>query len=164
MGILPVYLLRLRQVHVPQGLQGQLPPLSRRQVRVHPQALLHLGPDAHGGVHGAHGLLEHHADVLSLDAAQGIAAAGQQVPPVQQNLAPEGRLLRPQQTGDHHGRDGFAAAGFTHQAHDLAVAHRQVDAPHRLVVRLVKLHVQIPDLQHTVTSPIAFAAGPRPAG
>ena len=164
MGILPVYLLRLRQVHVPQGLQGQLPPLSRRQVRVHPQALLHLGPDAHGGVHGAHRLLKHHADVLSLDAAQGVAAAGQQVPPVQQDLPPEGRLLWPQQAGDHHGGDGFSAAGFPHQAHDLAVAHCQVDAPHRLVVRPVKLHVQIPDLQHTVTSPIPFAGAPRPAG
>ena len=31
-------------------------------------------------------------------------------------------------------------------------------------VRPVKLHVQIPDFQHTVTSPIAFAGAPRPAG
>ncbi len=48
--------------------------------------------------------------------------------------------------------------------HDLAVAHRQVDAPHRLVVRPVELHMQITDFQHTVTSPIAFAGAPRPAG
>ena len=138
MGVLAIDPLRVRQLHVPQSLQGPLPPLLRRQVRVDPQALLHLLADPHGGVHGAHRILA-----------------------VQQDAAPEIRLLRPQQAGHHHGRYGLAGAGFTHQPHDLTVLHRQVDAPYRLVVGGMELHMKVLDLQHGATSPISSAAGPR---
>ena len=161
MGVLAVDPLRVRQLHVPQSLQGPLPPLLRRQVRVDPQALLHLLTDPHGGVHGAHRLLKHHTDILALNGTDALAAGVEQILAVQQDAAPEVRLLRPQQTGYHHGRYGLAGAGFAHQSHNFTVLHRQVDAPYRLVVGGMELHMKVLDLQHGATSPISSAAGPR---
>ena len=152
-GVLPVHALRVRQLHRRQGLQSTAPPLLPGEVRVDPQHLLHLAADDHQGVHGAHRLLEHHADVLSLDLPQQTAIRVEQLHAVQQDLAGEVALLPGQQPRHAHGGDGLAGAGFAHQAQDLPVADGEGHAGHGLPLPGVEFYMQVLDLQHQDTSP-----------
>ena len=148
MGVLLIDGLGVGKIHVPQGLQGTLLPLLRLQLRVDPQGFLHLRPNAHDGVHGAHGLLKHHRDGAALSLSHGGAVQRQQVLAVQQHLSGDVRPLSGQQAGHHHGGDGLAAAALPHQTHDLAVRHRQADAPHSVVVGVMEPDTEVFDLQH----------------
>ena len=155
MGVLLIDLLRVGQVNVPQGLQGPLPPLLRRQVGVYPQGFLHLRADAHNRVHGAHRLLKHHGNGAALPLAHLGRGQRQQILAVQQHLPGRIRPVMGHQAGHHHGGHGLAAAALAHQTHDLAVGHRQVNAPHGVVVGAMEPHPKVLDLQHGHAPPFS---------
>ena len=70
MGILAVGGLGIGQTHLLHHLEREGAALGGRLVRVDLQRFLDLLADAHEGVEASHGLLEHHADVLPVDAAE----------------------------------------------------------------------------------------------
>ena len=123
--------------------------------------LLHLAADLHQRVHTALGLLEHHADVLSLDLPQLRPGGMEQVHPIQQHLAGIVALAPGQQPRHAHGGDGLAGAGFAHQSQDLTVLDGEGHARHRLPAADVELHMQITDLQHHIT-PRSARCSPSP--
>ena len=148
MGVLVIDCLGVRKIHVPQRLQGPLPPLLRRELGMNAKGFLHLRADAHDGVHGAHRLLKYHRNGAALPPAHLGRVQRQQILAVQQHLSRYVRLPAGHQAGYHHGGNGLAAAALAYQTHDLAVGHRQVDTPDGLMVGVVKADVEVLDLQH----------------
>ena len=126
------------------------------------ETFLHLRADAHDRIHGAHGFLEHHADVLALIAQQRFAAGAEHIHAVQQDLAAGLHPIAAQKSRDHHGGHRLAGAGLAYEAHDLALVHLQGDTADSLMVGLVELYMEVFDFQHGFTS--FPAAGLRPAG
>ena len=97
-------------------------------------ALGDLMTDLHGGVQGSHGVLKDHGGVPAPIALPLLLAVIEDVLPVAEDLAAgltasAGDL---RQAHEGAGRHGFAAAGFSHQRHALALIHVEADAPHCL--------------------------------
>ena len=91
-------------------------------VCVQHDGLHHLPVNAHGGVQGAHRLLEDHAHPPAADAPDLLAGHFQQVLAVQQHLAVghfAGGIL--EQLHDRQTGHALAAAGLAHQTQNLAL-------------------------------------------
>ncbi len=152
MGVLVVDLLRVLQLYVLHDCQHPAFPLLLAELRVDAQHLAHLLTHLHQWVHGAHGLLENHADLPAVDLAQSAAGGVEQVVPVQQDIAGQVALLAGQQTGDAHGGNGFAAAALAHQPQDPSIVDGKGYAGHRFAVPVMEFYVEITDFQHHATS------------
>ena len=161
--ILAPQFFRLRQFHGPHGLQRFLFPGVTVEARVDQQHFGDLFADLHQRVHGAHGFLEYHADLSTVELAQFRARGVQQIAPIQQNLTGIAALLSRQEPGDAHGGNGLAAAAFTDQPYDLAVTDVKRDAGYGFAVAVIEFYMQITNLQHGPEAPHQAVRRRKPA-
>ena len=162
MRVFIVYPFRVGQFHIGQRLNGLFPALGCGQLLgVKQQGFLHLGAHLHQRVHGAHRLLEHHADLLALPGAEKGPGQVQQVRTVQQDLAGIAALAARQKARHAHGRDGLARTGLAHQAQNLAVRDGEGNARHGLPAAVVEFYMKVFDLQHQPT-PLFWRFMPSP--
>ena len=126
--------LRVRDANQRQHLRRLLQRLLAADLLMEAVALGDLMTDLHGGVQGSHGVLKDHGGVPAPIALPLLLAVIEDVLPVAEDLAAglaasAGDL---RQAHEGAGRHGFAAAGFSHQRHALALIHVEADAPHCL--------------------------------
>ena len=152
MRILVVDLFGVRQLHICQGLYGQLFALFGPQVRVDDKHFFHLPAHFHKRVHGAHGLLEDDADLISLYFAQKASVRVQHVFAVHEHVPSVIALFTGKEACYAHRRDRFTGAGFADQPQNLSVLKRKGHARHGFPVSVMKFYMEISDFQHQFTS------------
>ena len=160
MRILAIEAFRVGELRVPHRLEGPLFPLLGGVEPVDGEGFLHLGPDAHGGVHGGHGLLEDHGDGLAPEGPELFSGGGEDVHAVEGDLAGDLRPGVGQQGGQGHGGDRLAAARLPHQAQDLPRLHVEGDALHGVLAGGLGPEVdpEVFDVKHGVPPSVRRAA------
>ena len=144
-GKFVVHRFRVVQLHAIHDLQRDAPALLFGHIGVDTQRLLHLRANAHDGVHGGHGFLEHHAQLFTQNVQNLGIGTLEDLAAVQSDAAFLLRLSAGQQTADAHGGDGLSASAFSHQTDDLTLRNGKGDVIHGETVGggIVEMHTQI---------------------